>query len=379
MAARTISNRRKTSAIVLAAFALLACLPASAEYDPEKDARNKPCNNCGKPYEGGIETSSFEAATSAGALQGGTGTSGLSGGTGISGLRGGTGSTALQTGTSSTTLQTGTASTMLQTGTQSTMLQTGTQSTLLQGGTGGTLIKANVEREAGPVNILFIVDCSYSMKEGMGGGDQKMDAAKRVMQNALARIPNDVNIGLRVFGQGFSSNPAFDCQQSTLLVPMAQGNRRSIIERIRQVHPFGLTPLTFALRQAAQDFQRIQGQKTVILITDGAETCGGQPCEFVRKLTSIGVKMKVDIVGLALKRDHDARRQLNCIAEASGGKYYDADTAAQLVDSVSRSVDTAISGRVLPRSAPGQAPADPGPPPNPTPADTQILKNLIGR
>jgi len=269
-------------------------------------------------------------------------------------IKGGTQSTTLQTGTSSTTLQTGTQSTLLQTGTQSTMLQTGTDSTLLQTGTQSTLIQGNVEHAGGPVNILFLLDCSFSMKEKLGMGQpQKMEAAKQVLQEGLARIPPDINVGLRVFGQGMGmgmsafSNPLVDCRQTALLVPMGIGNRRSIIEKVRNMKPFGMTPLEFALRQAAEDDLSVcKGQKVLILISDGADTCGGDPCRFIRQLPMLGIKLKVDVVGLDI-RDRGSRKELNCVAESSGGKYYDANTAAQLIDSVSKSVNTAISGRVL--------------------------------
>jgi Ca-activated chloride channel family protein len=268
----------------------------------------------------------------------------------------GTSSTQLQTGTQSTTLQTGTQSTTLQTGTASTLLQTGTAGTLIQSGTANSIIQGGVNKEAGPVNILFLLDASFSMKEKLDGSMQKMDAAKMVLQQALSRVPSDVNLGLRVFGQGYTGDNWADCKQSALLVPLGQGNRRSIIERVRQIHPYGLTPLEFALRQAAEgDLSGLSGPKTLILISDGADTCGGNPCEFIKQLPRMGIKLKVDIVGLSLghrPEDMMARHQLNCITENSGGKYYDAKTAAQLIESISASVNKAISGRVIVK--PGQ-------------------------
>lgn len=265
--------------------------------------------------------------------------------------QGGTNSTQLQTGTQTNLLQTGAQNTMLQTGTANTMLQTGTVGTMIQSGTASSLIQGGVNKEAGPVNILFLLDASYSMKENLEHGMQKMDAAKMVLQQALARVPSDVNLGLRVFGQGYTGDPFMDCKQSALLVPLGQGNRRSIIERVRQVHPYGLTPLEFALRQAAEnDLSGMNGPKTLILISDGADTCGGNPCEFIKQLPRLGIKLKVDIVGLSLGHRPDdmlARHQLNCITDTTGGKYYDAKTAAQLIESISASVNKAISGRVI--------------------------------
>jgi len=243
-------------------------------------------------------------------------------------------------------LQGGTDSTTLQGGTENVMLQGGTEGTLIQGGTQGTVIQGGATREGGPVTILFLVDASLSMKDKLGKEDQKMDAAKRVLQTAIARIPTDVNLGLRVFGQ-FAA-PGLECQASALLVPPGQGNRRTIISKMRDIKPTGMTPLTYALAQAAErDLPRVQGRKTIILITDGEDTCGYDPCAYVQTLPSRGINLKVDILGLDLKREHSAKAKLDCIAKTSGGKYYDADTAAQLVDSISHSVSQALSGTVI--------------------------------
>jgi len=207
------------------------------------------------------------------------------------------------------------------------------------------MIQGGVE-DAGPVNVLIILDASYSMKEKISGMT-KMACATQVLENAVARIPNDVNVGLRVFGQQFEGG-AMDCQSTVLLVPLGTGNRRSIVDQVRQIKPFGVTPLDIALKYAASDdFRGVLGRKRVILITDGMDTCGGDPCRTISSFPAYGIKIKVDVVGVDLKRDQNARRELNCIAEASGGHYYDANTAAQMIDSISASVNQAISGRVI--------------------------------
>lgn len=249
-----------------------------------------------------------------------------------------------KTGTQSTTLQTGTESTLLQTGTESTLLQTGTQSTTLQTGAGSTMLQVGTEKTGGPVTILIIFDASLSMNEKLEHQDQKIDAAKKVLETALSRIPPDVKVGLRVFG-----HTAFpdSCHASALLVPPGVGNRGSIIKRIRRIIPTGMTPLTFALQQAAEnDLRDIEGRKTIILITDGNDTCNADPCAYIATLPYRGINIKVDVVGLDLK-DKSAKRKLDCISKMSNGKYYDAHTAPELLDSISHSVSQAISGVVI--------------------------------
>ncbi|HEY9734294.1 MAG TPA: VWA domain-containing protein [Drouetiella sp.] len=228
------------------------------------------------------------------------------------------------------------------------------------------------EQEDGPANILFVLDASYSMKEKLSG-EMKMTAAKEVLQNALSRIPNSVNIGLRVFGQNYSNLAQIDCQQTALLVPIGQHNRGAIIKSIRQIEPYGMTPIMYALRLAAEDdFRGVVGPKTVILITDGADTCGGDPCAYLNLLRARGIRMKVDVVGVDLAREKAAREQLKCITAISLGKYYEANSSAQLIDGIGRSVDQAISGRVLPKEKPAQSPPDQKPaqsPPEQKPSD----------
>ncbi|MBX9694246.1 MAG: VWA domain-containing protein, partial [Cyanobacteria bacterium] len=182
------------------------------------------------------------------------------------------GSKIFQTGTDSTLLQAGTGSTKLEVGTQSTMLEVGTESTMLQTGTAGALIQGGVEREAGPVTVIFLLDASLSMRDKLEGKNQKIDSAKQVLQQALMKIPTEIQVGVRVFGQAVP--PGFECQATSLLVPPGIGNRRTIIEKIRRIIPTGMTPLTLALFHAAErDLRKVQGKKTIILITDGAETC----------------------------------------------------------------------------------------------------------
>lgn len=264
-------------------------------------------------------------------------------------------STMLQGNSNSTMLQGGTGSTTLQGGTGSVMLETGTGSTQLQVGTASTLLQAGAMREAGPNNILILLDMSMSMREKLKHDDegnkvQKIDAAKDVLYKALLKIPSDVNVGLRVFGQAVPSG--FDpCSATALLVPPGINNRGSIMSKIRNLIPTGMTPLTYALHAANEsDLTRLTGKKTIILISDGQDTCLQDPCSYIRQLHARGINIKIDIVGLNIA-ERAARDQLNCIADASGGKYYNADTAAKLIESISHSVSQAISGQVI---IPGQ-------------------------
>ena len=244
---------------------------------------------------------------------------------------------------------------------QSPFINGNTSSSMVQGGTNSSLVHGGVDTQSQDVNILFLIDASYSMKEKFGGTDRKMSAAKQVIEHAMAMIPASINVGCRVFGQSFSGAPEIDCRQTCVLVPLGRHNRGSLIAAVRTIQPAGLTPLEFALRRCAEeDFSRCQGTKTIILISDGLDTCGGDPCAYMTQLGRYGINIRCDVVGLELKKDHKAQEQLNCLAQSSGGKYYDASNSDDLIQSVAHSVKRAISGKVIikPKDAPEQQGGD---------------------
>lgn len=282
----------------------------------------------------------------------------IQGGTQSTTLQSGTNSTTLQTGTNSTTLQTGTNSTLLETGTKSTLLNLGTNATKLETGTAGTLLQTGIERKIEPQNVLILLDCSTTMSLAMDGTtgipDQRLTAAKETLKNTLKITPPDVRVGLRTFGNSFIRNDGGDCKQSFLLMPIGLRNRGEMVAKAEQLKAKGRTPLAYALSQAASDFEGLEGTRHIILISDGADTCGQDPCAVIRKLRELGFKMRVDVIGVDKKATIAEGWQLECIAKESGGKYFEADTGAKLADKVNQSMLEAISESAADRAVAGQ-------------------------
>jgi len=99
----------------------------------------------------------------------------------------------------------------------------------------------------------------------------------------------------------------------------------------------GTTPIAHSLEQLPTDFANVPGDKTVVLVTDGREEAGGDPVAVVTDLLARGFKFKLNVVGFALG-DRESKQQMQTIAEMTGGKFYDAASAAGLRDAVERSV-----------------------------------------
>jgi von Willebrand factor type A domain len=180
---------------------------------------------------------------------------------------------------------------------------------------------------------LLMLDSSGSMAGPAGGGQTKLDAAREAIRRYTAATPESFERGFMVFGHKGTNKPAgkrVSCQGVELLKPIGKAAFRSIPPVLDDFRPTGYTPLGRALGQARSAFAgREGGSNRVILITDGIETCGGNPVEQARRLKRSGIDITVDVVGFDIAGAVD-RRKLAAIARAGGGRYYDARTGNEL-------------------------------------------------
>lgn len=182
-------------------------------------------------------------------------------------------------------------------------------------------------------NTLLILDSSGSMKGSAGGSTTKMAAAKRALRRYVAGTPDSMALGFMVYGHKGSNGPsgkARSCAGVELLQPIAPAASRRFAATLRRFRPIGYTPLAAALREARSAFDGKQDDvNRIILVTDGVETCGGNPVAEARRLKQAGIHVTTDVVGFDIGEPRAARR-LRAIAEASGGTYSDARSAESL-------------------------------------------------
>ncbi len=215
-------------------------------------------------------------------------------------------------------------------------------------------------------NVLIILDASYSMIETIDGNrarkgeDTKMVMAKRTILDVLKNVPPHVNVGLRVYGHERNRRMKRSCSATQTLVPIGHNNRAAVGNALLNIKPSGMTPISYSLTQAIQqDFYGLPGKKSVILVSDGMETCSADPCSVAVNMVRQNVDVKINVVGFGL-HDLAATRQLKCVALSTFGKFYSVNTSAELADSLKNSlqVETSVEGRILPPSQtpPSKAP-----------------------
>lgn len=182
--------------------------------------------------------------------------------------------------------------------------------------------------------MVLVLDSSGSMAERAAGGGIKIEAAKQALRDVVDRLPDDAQVGMRVFGATvFSADDPGACTDTQRVVPVGPLDRTAIRKQIDSYQPYGETPIGNALRGAAKDLGR-GGKRTIVLLSDGEPTCRPDPCTVARQLRRQGVDLRINVVGLDVSGE--ARRALQCIAKAGGGAYLDVRDPARLADSLVR-------------------------------------------
>ncbi len=179
----------------------------------------------------------------------------------------------------------------------------------------------------GVEGLLIVLDHSSSMAE-IVDGEVKIEVAKEVIGELLSDLPTGAKVGLRDFA---------GCGISHLLVPIEPLNVPTFRAQVNALTTRGATPIAYTLEQVPGDFANIGGKKLVLLVTDGMETCKGDPVGVAQKLLKDGYDLKINVVGFDIGRDSKARDQLMQIAQATGGAFLEASNREELRQALSLS------------------------------------------
>lgn len=182
--------------------------------------------------------------------------------------------------------------------------------------------------------ILFLVDGSGSMKEMMDGSS-KFAQAKLLIANyldSLSHAGTKTETAVRVFGHQFS-RAAANCKDSKLEVPFGKHSAESVKLRLDAITPQGWTAIAYSMEQAAKDFpEDASATNAIVLITDGLETCGGNPCAVAELFQRKRIALKPFIIGLGIPKEK--QNSFDCV-----GEYYDVSTTSAF-DAVMKTVVT---------------------------------------
>lgn len=186
-------------------------------------------------------------------------------------------------------------------------------------------------------DAMIVFDGSGSMAE-MGYnaiGVPRISEARTALRQVIPTVAAQRRLGLVIYGPSGDQT----CSNTDLrFAPQWQAGPR-IIADVEALRPAGGTSLTESVRRAVEtlDFRNKPG--TVLLITDGKETCGGAPCQLAAEIAAIAPEMTVHVIGFKVRGPHfDWARPdapgvtvARCLADRTGGKYVRAETVDELV------------------------------------------------
>lgn len=153
-----------------------------------------------------------------------------------------------------------------------------------------------------PTRILFLVDGSSSMQDEWEGNDQGKFQAAQVLLNAIVdsiyAVNKNVEFGLRVFGANYHVSRSV-CYDSRLEVTFSKQNIDQVKGRLHLIYPKGVSPIAYSLEKAAlEDINDPSYAYSLILITDGGETCNGDICAVMQRILNFRINFKPYIISL---------------------------------------------------------------------------------
>jgi LCCL domain/von Willebrand factor type A domain len=173
-----------------------------------------------------------------------------------------------------------------------------------------------------PPTVLFVFDASGSMLSPIGGRP-KDEIARSVMANTLKKLPGEARVGLVTFGHRRKG----DCTDLEVVAPVGT-EPAAIAGIVRGIKSKGETPLAESVRLAARQLTGSGGDASIVVVSDGKDECGGDPCAAAREAIAAGLEVRIHVVGFDV--GGAAASQLQCIAREGGGKYFSAANASQL-------------------------------------------------
>jgi Mg-chelatase subunit ChlD len=183
-----------------------------------------------------------------------------------------------------------------------------------------------------PEKAFIVFDASGSMW-GKLHGKTKIEIARKTVKKIIKEWQPSNQLGLIVYGHRTKG----DCKDIEILIPLGPINQKKIETAIDGINPKGKTPLTQAVKIAAEKLKYNKQKATVIVVSDGKESCGLDPCGMATELENSGVNFTAHVIGFDITENE--RSQLRCLAENTGGRFYSADNASELLAAMHQAMD----------------------------------------
>ena len=226
-------------------------------------------------------------------------------------------------------------------------------------GTGSVPTADNPASEV--TDLALIVDYSGSMNAKMKDGMAKVASAKKCVSDLVDKLPNDLNVALIVYG----TSKKRGCEDIDVVQSLGPIDKAGLRNKINGFNATGMTPIASSLIKAGEELKKAKGGSGIVLVTDGAESCHGDPAGVAAKLAAeFGVKFGINVIGFGIEAKE--KSELASIAEKGHGKLLTVENASELASALQKVVAEKV---VTPAPTPVPT-ATPTPTPTATPTPT---------
>ena len=183
--------------------------------------------------------------------------------------------------------------------------------------------------------IIFIMDASGSMWQKINS-DYKIELAREVLRDLTNEMDASQAVGLVAYGHREKGN----CDDIETLLSTSNQDKAAFQKAVDELNPTGKTPLARSAQKVIDDLKANGASATIILITDGIETCDGDLCQIVEQAKAAGIDFVLHIIGFDLG-DAD-REPLECAAQAGDGIYVDANDKDELSEALDQATELTV-------------------------------------
>jgi Ca-activated chloride channel family protein len=187
-------------------------------------------------------------------------------------------------------------------------------------------------------DAMIVFDASGSMT-GMGFGEtsvRRIEQVRRALATVLPEVAPMRKIGLVVFGPGRRRQ----CENIDLRLPPSANAAKRIMSEVDALQPYGQTPLTSAVGAAAEALDFRDKPAVIVLLTDGDETCQGDPCALANRLKAEGHDVTVHVIGYMLEQGTlpTGGQFARCLSEGTGGMFVSTNNTEELIAALQKTL-----------------------------------------
>ncbi|TDQ43036.1 VWA domain-containing protein [Aureibacillus halotolerans] len=194
------------------------------------------------------------------------------------------------------------------------------------------------------LNVEIILDASGSMVETVDG-ESKMSLAKAAIKKFTSNLPEEARVGLRVYGhQGTTAfeDKMTSCESSELVYEFQPYNESALAGALEGFSPAGWTPMAKALKDSMDDLEGLDSKvntNLIFLVSDGIETCDGDPVSVANELKQSDIQPLVNVIGFDV--DEEGEQQLKEVAESADGIFSYVENQEDLTEQFDRADEIA--------------------------------------